>query len=108
MTASEQQREAMEPLPCPFCGDEAEEQQRPNGLHYVECTGCPAQVFNRERAEAIAAWNRRALPPAVSLLLRQAAEKLELLASQAFFLKDCVSARELAAALRSAHGERVT
>jgi Lar family restriction alleviation protein len=59
-----------EPLPCPFCGGEAEfachnvwlKENRP-GYHYLRCTGCKIRgpskhgILGRERA--LEQWNRR-------------------------------------------------
>jgi hypothetical protein len=117
MTASEQQREAMEQQPVgiryriaggALYGAHWKYEDDPESVRRIKAAvvededeptrGQP--FYETEPLYAAPA----ALPPAVSLLLRQAAEKLELLASQAFFLKDCVSARELAAALRQRMG----
>ena len=61
--------EARDLLPCPFCGGEAaayvEHSKFPPGYYYgVECDKCDARTGEFDhKEEAIAAWNRRALPP---------------------------------------------
>lgn len=53
--------EEEKPLPCPFCGSEAQVViTAPKGM-YVHCKECGAFVAAfSTKAEAIAAWNRRA------------------------------------------------
>lgn len=57
--------------PCPFCGGEAHattgfttQENWPDGhFHRIFCGKCQCrQLFHRTKAEAIAAWNRRAVP----------------------------------------------
>lgn len=53
-------RKALELLPCPFCGGRAELKE---GVHtqYVMCLSCEVMGPNlKDKAELIAAWNRRA------------------------------------------------
>ena len=63
-------------LPCPFCGGEpklAAHPGRGRGLHAgetvysIDCMTCGASAVNRYREHVIvAAWNRRAAPPAAT------------------------------------------
>lgn len=47
--------------PCPFCGGDDLEVTDMDGDHYVLCHGCALEApFHDSRAEAVAAWNRRA------------------------------------------------
>ena len=61
------------PLPCPFCGGEAEVRYHPSCMRDPECrawevccSSCNARVgstiyaIGKTKDEAIAAWNRRA------------------------------------------------
>ncbi len=51
-------------LPCPFCGGEADYEY---DLYMVICKACGACTDLRETTEeAIAAWNRRTVPPAMA------------------------------------------
>jgi hypothetical protein len=69
-------------MSCPFCGGEAETDQTAERFEYciggpysvmdfgyvVYCTKCDASMFDRNvppatEEEAVAAWNRRAVPP---------------------------------------------
>ena len=63
--------QALEPelLPCPLCGchgpklkSDAADPRR----HTIKCEDCPcrAEFFSSDREQAIAAWNKRASPPA--------------------------------------------
>jgi len=46
---------------CPFCGGDDLEVTDMDGDHYVLCHGCALEApFHDSRAEAVAAWNRRA------------------------------------------------
>jgi Lar family restriction alleviation protein len=46
---------------CPFCGGVADVTKNHRTEHYISCAKCSADgPFEAERAEAIAAWNRRA------------------------------------------------
>jgi Lar family restriction alleviation protein len=82
-------------LPCPFCGGEAatykesrDERFGYRALNRVSCQSCGAQVhvndpgdvngwaIDNAMPEAIAAWNRRAPPPAVVDALREALERI--------------------------------
>lgn len=52
--------------PCPFCGGKAEFRICDNGIGYIICTGCRAQVGHlktlsksRPFGEIIEAWNAR-------------------------------------------------
>lgn len=49
------------PLPCPFCGEEpvVEPWYRFN-WHSIVCRSCITELSKPTKAEAIAAWNRRA------------------------------------------------
>lgn len=48
---------------CPLCGSPGEEYQSEFGWEYIRCTDCLMQPGAcRTKAEAIAAWNRRASP----------------------------------------------
>lgn len=49
--------------PCPFCGAEAKVGQRKT--RWVDCTGCPATMFQQleDRDSAERNWNRRADVP---------------------------------------------
>ena len=54
-------REAAALLPCPFCGGDALHIFASAGL--IACRGCGAETSTlRTRIDAIAAWNRRAIP----------------------------------------------
>lgn len=47
--------------PCPFCGSDDVEALDMEGKHYVACYDCALEgPFHDSRAEAVAAWNRRA------------------------------------------------
>jgi Lar family restriction alleviation protein len=46
--------------PCPFCGGEAEATEYNDSDYTIMCKNCHAEIGWREKAEAIAAWNRRA------------------------------------------------
>ena len=62
--------------PCPFCGGEAELRYHPSSMRDPECRAweagcsiCDARVgstiyaIGKTKQDAIAAWNRRAVPP---------------------------------------------
>lgn len=52
--------EKEKPLPCPFCGGEAEVPISMSKAEYVRCKKCRALSMPcNTKAEAIAAWNRR-------------------------------------------------
>ena len=61
---------------CPFCRGTAGEMEHKIAKHTVYCdtAGCTVSVTGRNRAEAIAAWNRRALPDRDDVLGILAAE----------------------------------
>ncbi len=44
---------------CPFCGGEAEATEYNDSDYTIMCKNCHAEIGWREKAEAIAAWNRR-------------------------------------------------
>lgn len=55
--------EEEKPLACPFCGDSCAPECVSCRLHYVHCRRCGATTKTFDtKAEAIAAWNRRAEP----------------------------------------------
>ncbi|UOK71665.1 Lar family restriction alleviation protein [Ancylobacter polymorphus] len=56
-------------LPCPFCGGEPRQFNcvEPDGFvsgTFVRCDACGIDINDEYEADAIAAWNRRASPPA--------------------------------------------
>ena len=55
---------------CPFCGGEAEATEYNDSDYTIMCKNCHAEIGWREKAEAIAAWNRRAdhLPDATKMV----------------------------------------
>lgn len=73
--------EAIELLPCPFCGSKAvTDKFKAAGVHQtlVRCTGCNLQIQNADyKASAIERWNTRSKQPApvgVEKLKREASE----------------------------------
>jgi Lar family restriction alleviation protein len=72
-------------LPCPFCGGEAKAQHLHDSfgnsvltIANIGCNnGCVHQSGFREKAVAIAAWNRRALPAAPAEDVRAVADGVE-------------------------------
>lgn len=48
-------------LPCPFCGGKAEFRSGSSTTPYIRCRECGGRTkSSRNRANLIAAWNRRA------------------------------------------------
>ncbi len=48
-------------LPCPFCGGKAEFRSGSSTTPYIRCKECGGRTkSSRNRANLIAAWNRRA------------------------------------------------
>jgi Lar family restriction alleviation protein len=72
MTHESPARDAVDLLPCPFCGGSASLKQdhdyntgEPNGLWWVQCDPCdmfPDSAWGKSKEEAVAAWNRRTTP----------------------------------------------
>ncbi len=48
---------------CPFCGAEPMLAEDVYGSGVVQCFNCGASITDRDKAKAIAAWNRRFEPP---------------------------------------------
>lgn len=66
-------------LPCPFCGGEAEYYGECD-MVWVRCSryGCYAEMISRfdEPEDAVAAWNRRTLPPPTPLTVEQLRDRI--------------------------------
>lgn len=85
---------ALELLPCPFCGWEAEVVSGGPGNHFIQCKGCRATSDDRHLDRAIAAWNRREAATALSEAKAENERLREVLKPFANMLPDSYSTKD--------------
>lgn len=61
-----------DPLPCPFCGKDAEFSTDPPGRRTGKYARCPSMFCADRRWTALRIWNRRAVDPRLATLVRAA------------------------------------